>query len=135
MIYLLDTNVWVTLLRRKSAAFESRFRAEAAAGVVRGCSVVVAELRHGARRSRKPTENRVAVDTILAPFPSLPFDDAAAEQYAEIRHQLEQLGQPIGPLDLQIAAIARLHGWTVVTHNMDEFSRVPGLQCEDWEAP
>ncbi|CAN5314842.1 type II toxin-antitoxin system toxin VapC [soil metagenome] len=135
MIYLLDTNVWVVLLRSKSAVVDARFRVEAAAGTVRSCSVVAAELRHGAFRSAKPAENRAAVDTILAPFPSVPFDDDAAEHYAEIRHHLEQIGQPIGPLDLQIAAIARHHGWTVVTHNLGEFSRVPGLHCEVWQSP
>lgn len=66
---------------------------------------------------------------------SLPFDDKAAEQYAAIRRHLETLGLPIGPYDLQIAAIALVHGCTLVTHNQAEFSRVPRLLLEDWETP
>jgi tRNA(fMet)-specific endonuclease VapC len=86
-------------------------------------------------RSAKPTENRAKADAFLAPYLSLPFDDAAADVHATIRHHLETLGTPIGPHDLQIAAIARLHGFTLVTHNTAEFSRVPGLLLEDWELP
>jgi tRNA(fMet)-specific endonuclease VapC len=68
----------------------------------------------------------------LSPFQSLSFDDNAAAVYADIRHALEVAGQTIGPYDLQIAAICRLHGLTLVTSNTDEFSRVNGLQVEDW---
>ena len=135
MTYLLDTNVWVALLRNSSSEVASRFRAAAPTGNVRVCSIVVAELRHGALRSAKPAANRAAVDALLAPYPSLPFDDAAADKYAVIRHHLEPMGQVIGPLDLQIAAIALANGCTLVTHNTSEFARVPGLVIEDWQAP
>jgi tRNA(fMet)-specific endonuclease VapC len=68
------------------------------------------------------------------PFASLPFDDACAEQYGQIRNELESDGTPIGPNDLLISAVARAHGLTLVTHNVGEFSRVIGLRLEDWEA-
>ena len=61
------------------------------------------------------------------------FDDAAANRYAEIRSDLERRGLPIGAYDMQIAAIALSSGLTVVTHNVDEFSRVPHLSLEDWQ--
>jgi tRNA(fMet)-specific endonuclease VapC len=64
---------------------------------------------------------------------SLPFDDLAADQYALIRADLEGRGQLIGANDLLIAAIARAHDLTLVTHNMAEFSRVGRLELEDWE--
>jgi tRNA(fMet)-specific endonuclease VapC len=67
----------------------------------------------------------------LSPFFSLPFDDAAARHYAEIRDDLESRGQTIGPNDLLIAAIARTHGLTLVSNNR-EFSRVVGMHVEDW---
>ena len=51
-----------------------------------------------------------------------------------IRADLARLGQPIGPNDLLIASIARAHDLVLVTHNLDEFSRIVGLQLEDWEA-
>ena len=69
------------------------------------------------------------------PFASFPFDDSAADVYARIRHHLESQGTPIGPYDLQIAAIALTNGCTLVTHNTTEFSCVPGLVLEDWEMP
>jgi tRNA(fMet)-specific endonuclease VapC len=97
--------------------------------------VVVVELRYGCARSAKPAANRAAVDALLAPFPSLPFDDTAVDHFVAIRRHLEQRGPLIGAYDLQIAAIALAHGCTLVTHNTAEFSRVPGLLLEDWETP
>ena len=128
MTYLLDTNVWIALLRKSSLHVAARFSVAAPSGDLRVCSVVVAELRHGALRS-----TRAAVDALLAPHPSLPFDDAAADHFATIRRHLESLGQMIGPLDVQIAAIALANRCTLVTHNITEFSWVPGLTIEDWQ--
>ena len=99
------------------------------------CSVVLAELYVGALQSAQPAKNRADVDQFAAPFASLFFDDAAADVYARIRHHLESQGTPIGPYDLQIAAIALANGCTLVTHNTAEFNRVPGLVVEDWEMP
>ena len=72
------------------------------------------------------------MEAFLAPFDLLPFDRAAAGHYADIRHRLESLGQPIGPNDLVIAATARSRNLTLITHNRREFARVPGLATEDW---
>jgi tRNA(fMet)-specific endonuclease VapC len=132
--YLLDTNVWITTLRRPGSSLAARFRAIDLADI-RVCSVVVYELRYGCLRSAKPAANRAAVDALLAPFPSLPFDDAASEHAAVVGRHLETLGLTIGPYDLQVAAIALANGCTLVTHNTAEFSRVPGLALEDWEVP
>jgi len=134
MTYLLDSNVWITALRRPGSSLAARFRAKDPADI-RFCSVVVAELRYGCLRSARPAANRVAVDALLAPFPSLPFDDAAAEHAATVGRNLELLGSAIGPYDLQIAAIALANGCALVTHNQAEFSRVPGLPLEDWQTP
>jgi len=62
---------------------------------------------------------------------SLPFDDRCAGEYGVIREELERAGTPIGPNDLLIAATALAHDGTLVTHNIREFSRVPGLRMED----
>jgi tRNA(fMet)-specific endonuclease VapC len=133
-MYLLDTNVWITVLRHPTSSLAARFRALTPADICT-CSVVVAELRHGCLRSAKPAANRSALDALLAPHVSLPFDDAVADQHATIRHHLESIGQMIGPLDLQIAAIALANDCTLVTHNTAEFGRVPGLMIEDWQVP
>jgi tRNA(fMet)-specific endonuclease VapC len=134
MIYPLDSNVWVVLLRRSSPLVAARFRA-ADPSDLRVCSVVVAELRYGCARSAKAAVNRAAVDALLAPYPSLPYDDAATDHFVAVRRHLEQLGQQIGPYDMQIAAIALANGCTLVTHNTAEFGRVPGLVIEDWQVP
>jgi tRNA(fMet)-specific endonuclease VapC len=134
MIYLLDSNVWVAILRNKHPEVAARYGVTDPADI-RICSVVVAELRHGCLRSAKPTANRAIVDALLAPVASLPFDDAAAEHFATLRHHLESIGQMIGPYDAQIAAIALANGCTLVTHNVAEFNRVPGLVVEDWQNP
>jgi tRNA(fMet)-specific endonuclease VapC len=99
------------------------------------CSVVSAELWYGAERSHNPTREHARVDAFVGQFDSLPFDTDAARIYARIRHHLATLGLPIGPYDLQIAAIALAHNLILVTHNTTEFSRVPGLTQEDWEIP
>lgn len=62
----------------------------------------------------------------------LPFDAPADQHYADIRTALESAGTPIGSHDLFIAAHARAHALTLVTHNLREFQRVPGLQVVDW---
>jgi len=135
MIYLLDTNVWIGLIRGLSGVLLAKYRAMAPTADIRVCSVVLAELWYGCARSARPAANRAALQALIAPYPSLPFDDAAADQYATIRRHLESLGQVIGPYDLQIAAIALANGCTLVTHNLAEFSRIPGLLIEDWQAP
>jgi len=134
MTYLLDSNVWVSLLRCSSQTAVDRFRA-ADPSALRVCSIVVAELRYGCTRSARPAANRAAVDALLAPYPSLPYDDGATDSFVTLRRHLESLGQVIGPYDMQIAAIALANGTTLVTHNKSEFGRIPGLMPEDWQQP
>jgi tRNA(fMet)-specific endonuclease VapC len=88
---------------------------------------------YGARKSRRVAHVLSSLAAFWAPLESLPFDDACAEQYGPIRADLEAAGTPIGANDLMIAAIAKRHDVTLVTHNVDEFIRVPGLRVEDWE--
>jgi tRNA(fMet)-specific endonuclease VapC len=134
VIYLLDSNVWVAILRQQHPEVAARYGAKDRADI-RTCSVVVAELRYGCEKSAKPAENRAKVDALLAPVLSLPYADPAADLFVRIRRHLESLGQIIGPYDMQIAAIALANGCTLVTHNVGEFSRVPGLVIEDWQDP
>lgn len=134
MTYLLDPNVWVHFLRNRHALVVQRIQARQP-GELRVCSVVASELYNGCLRSAQPALNRGKVDALLGPYVSLPFDDAAADVHAQIRHHLETRGMTIGPYDLQIAAIVLANGLTLVTHNSQEFSRVPGLLLDDWEVP
>ncbi len=132
MIFLPDTNACIGLLRQRQAKLIARWQSVKASDMAL-CSVVVYELRHGAERSSNPATEHAKIDAFLAPFTSLPFDDASARKCAEIRGELERAGTVIGPHDLQIAAVALQHGLTLVTHNSQEFSRIPGLRWEDWE--
>lgn len=134
MIFLLDTNVWIQFLRNKNALVVQRIHAHQPSDL-RVCSVSAAELYFGCSKSAKPIAHRAKVDAVLAPYICLPFDRVAADEFAQIRQALETLGTPIGPYDMQIAAIARVNGLTLVSHNTSEFSRVPGLVLEDWELP
>jgi len=96
--------------------------------------MVKAELHYGALRSKDPQRASAKLEEFLAPFRSVPFDDRCAAVYGRIRARLAQAGSLIGPNDLLIAAIAVVHGATLVTHNIREFNRVEGLALEDWEA-
>jgi tRNA(fMet)-specific endonuclease VapC len=97
--------------------------------------VVKAELWHGAQKYERKERRLVALQRLFGMFSSLPFDDAAAQHYAAIRHELELRGSVIGPNDLMIAAICLAHDLTLVSGNTREFNRVTGLQVEDWSQP
>ena len=97
-------------------------------------SITKAEMFFGSIKSQSPAQSRAEQDDFFQNIISLPFDDAAADEYGKIRAYLEGRGRPIGELDMLIAGIARAKGVTVVTHNIGHFSRIPGLSIEDWEA-
>ena len=133
MIYLLDTNTCVYAIKRNEEVMRRlRERGPEDFGI---SAITVAELWFGAARSSRPQTTRAGADAFLKPFEILPFAGKAADEYAEIRLQLEKAGQPIGERDLLIAAIAKSRRLTVVTHNVREFSRVSGLKVEDWLSP
>jgi tRNA(fMet)-specific endonuclease VapC len=131
MPYCLDTNTCVDALRGARPGLVARF-ASLTPEDIQIPSMVRAELLHGALRSADPAQARRAVQRFLSPYEVVAFDGEAADHYADIRCGLESRGMPIGPNDLVIAATARSRGLVLVTHNTDEFSRVPGLRLEDW---
>lgn len=133
MTHLLDANIVIAILKGKADGQKaSRRLAELPANEVAVCSVVEAELWHGAEKYRVPQQRRADLQELLAPHDSLPFDSRCVPHYARIRHHLEQEAQVIGGNDLMIAAIALAHDLTLATHNGEEFRRVPGLRVEDW---
>jgi tRNA(fMet)-specific endonuclease VapC len=133
MTWLLDTNACIRYLNGRSPKLRTKLDATDP-NDIRVCSVVKAELFFGAALSIDPSKTLASQRLFLSRFPSLPFDDSAAEIYAEIRADLTRRGLVIGPNDLMIAAICRANGVTLVTHNVAEFSRVAGLAIDDWEA-
>lgn len=94
-------------------------------------SVTVSELAYGVARSGRAS-NLEALQEFLTDLISVPYDDAAAWTYGDLRATLQAAGTPIGPLDIQIAAHALSAGVTLVTNNVREFQRVPGLNVENW---
>lgn len=128
MIWLLDTNVCIDLLRGRS-----RGRRLPAFANCRLSAVVAAELWTGAGKAAESEAQRRTVAALVDLFEIVPFDANAAIHYGEIRAHLEAAGTPIGPLDLLIAAQARSLGATLLTANLREFRRVPRLKCQAWE--
>jgi tRNA(fMet)-specific endonuclease VapC len=133
MAWLLDSNIWIHYLKNPQSPVRTRLE-QGSPDDVRVCSVVKAELFHGARKYGRPERRLALVVETFAPYVSLPFDDAAAEHYARIRHELEIGGRVIGPNDLLIAAICLANDCTLVSNNVAEFQRVSGLRVEDWTA-
>ena len=130
LAYLLDTNILSDLVRHPQGTVVDRL---AKVGEDSVCTSIVAaaELRYGAVKSGS---DKLAdrVDLLLSALEVLPLEAPADRQYAELRHHLTRQGTPIGPNDLLIAAHALATDLTVVTANVGEFSRVPGLKVENW---
>jgi tRNA(fMet)-specific endonuclease VapC len=133
MKYLLDTNTCIRYINGTSERVAAHVQALDKGEAVL-CSVMVAELIYGAKRSQHPEKTRRKQQQFIDLFQSLPFDDTCAEEYATIRAELATKGTPIGANDLMIAAIAKAHSLILVTHNTREFGRVTDLHIEDWEA-
>jgi tRNA(fMet)-specific endonuclease VapC len=98
-----------------------------------GISVVtLGELVFGAEHSQQAERNLADIEAMIARLEVLPFDEKAVYHLGQIRAALYRTGQPIGPYDMMIAGQARASGLILVTNNIKEFGRVPGLVLEDW---
>ena len=128
---LLDTNICIYLIRRRSREALRRFE-DFEVGEVGVSVITVSELRYGVEKSARVEQNREALDQFLLPLEVASFNLEATASYGKIRAVLEKQGTPIGPLDTLIAAHAVSLGATLVTNNTREFERVPGLPIEDW---
>lgn len=132
MTYLLDTNVCIRILNNTSPAV-SRHLADQQPENIYLCTVVQMELYYGAYHSTHQDQNLAILERFFNQFKILPLNPQSARIAGQIRSQLARQGTPIGPYDLQIAAISLANNLTLVTHNTAEFGRVAGLQIEDWE--
>lgn len=130
MRYLLDTNIVSALIRDPQGHVTERIR-EAGEANVATSIIVAADLRYGA--TKKGSARLTAqVEAVLGALEVLPFEDPADRVYGVLRAGLEQEGQPIGGNDLLIAAHALSLGFTLVTANEREFSKIHDLPCENW---
>lgn len=134
MNLLLDTNAVVALLRNKPTKVRERYReAESSGDYLAVSSVVLFELWYGVEKNGRIDENSERLRILLSgDLDLLDFDDADAQTAGRVRAALEKAGTSIGAYDLLIAGQALRRGLTVVTANTSEFSRVTGLNWEDW---
>jgi tRNA(fMet)-specific endonuclease VapC len=128
---MLDTDTCIALIRRQPRELIRRLQAKAV-GDVGISSITLAELRHGVAKSSRIEQNRVALDQFLMPLDIAAFEELAADSHGSLRATLETAGRPIGPLDTLIAGHALSINVVLVTRNVAEFRRAPGLRIEDW---
>jgi len=130
LAYLLDTDICIHALKRRSAALTESFAAHD--GRIAVSDVTLFELYYGAERYDDPAARIAIIESFAARLDVLPFDTRAALHCGNIRATLERQGQIIGAYELMIAAIARAQGLVLVTGNLREFERVEGLRAEAW---
>jgi tRNA(fMet)-specific endonuclease VapC len=130
--YLLDTNIVIYVIKRRPVEVMGVFNQNA--GRMAISAVTLSELYHGAEKSTMVAKNLTVVEEFASLLEVLPYTAKAAQHYGAIRASLEKMGRPIGVNDLHIAAHARSEGLVLVTNNLGEFERVPGLLTENWVA-
>jgi tRNA(fMet)-specific endonuclease VapC len=146
MIYLLDTDTLIFIIRSLKSGPRQRAQRERAAKIVERCrqaqqeghqigvsAITVSELEFGARNSSRYEDEIAAVQKILLPFETYDYDAVSCPpHYGRIRQELEQKGETIGAMDLLIAAHALSLDATLVTNNLAHFQRVSGLKVVTW---
>ena len=128
--YLLDTNIVIYVIKRRPVEVLGVFNENA--GRMAISAITLSELFHGAEKSAKVAQNLAGVEEFASLLEVLPYTAKASQHYGAVRAALEKAGLPIGVNDLHIAAHARSEGLTLVTNNLSEFERVPGLLTENW---
>ena len=131
MRYLIDTNICVYAINNRPPQVRRRLL-DCSPVDVAISSVCVAEMEYGAAKSMAPERNSKALKVFCSNFQTLPFNDFDAEAFGYIRADLERRGCVIGPYDMQIAAQALTRNLILVTNNVREFERIPGLRIENW---
>ena len=134
MTYLLDTNICIALINNRSAQVRAAAtRVLVSGSVLATSSIVIHELWYGVAKSTQVESNTDVLSAFLArDLTILDYTDADARAAAQIRAELERKGTRIGEYDTLIAGHALARQMTLVTANTREFSRVKGLQIEDW---
>ena len=132
MLYFIDTNICISCMRGslKTEHLGDKFILHEED--IRIPIIVVAELMHGAYKSKVTEKTLAETRDFLSDLEIVPFDYDAAVAYGKIKASLEREGKVIGPNDMLIAAIALSRNATLVTNNTREFSRIDGLKLDDW---
>ena len=128
--FMLDTNICIFTIKNRPQVVREAFNRHHDQLCI--SAVTLMELIYGAEKSAAPEKNLAVVEGFAARLEVLPFDNEAAAHTGMIRCELAKAGTPIGPYDQMIAGHARSRGLIVVTNNLREFARAPGLRVEDW---
>lgn len=130
-MYMLDTNAVIMAMKHPDSAVFKKVEEHVGKDICISV-ITLGELEYGIKKSRDPETTRNGVYKFLSGIPVIDFDSKAAQHFGDIFGDLEMKGQRIGDRDTMIAAHARSLGYTVVTNNVREFSRVCELKYEDW---
>ncbi len=128
--YLLDTHICIFTIKHKPPEIQEQFRQHQ--GQMAISTITLMELIYGAEKSQAPERNLTEIEGFAARLEVLEYGSEAAKHTGQLRAELARIGQPIGPYDQMIAGHARSSGLIVVTNNLREFERVPGLRVVDW---
>lgn len=128
--YLLDTNIVIYTMKNRPQHVKRHFQKHE--GEMCISAITLGELVFVAEYSQQVEQNLRDIEALVARLEVLPLDSKAAYHFGQIRAALYTIGQPIGPYDMLIAGHARASGLILVTNNISEFERVPGLLLENW---
>ena len=128
--YLPDTNIVIYTMKNRPRQVKSHFQKHD--GEMCISAVTLGELVFGAEHSQQVERNLADIEALVARLEVLPLDTKAAYHFGQVRAALYTIGQPIGPYDMLIAGHARASGLILVTNNINDFERVPGLLLENW---
>ena len=129
--YLIDTNICIYIMNKRPIGIIHKFKLFDV-GEIGVSTITVSELQYGVSKSKNRRLNKQRIKEFLFPLKILPYDEIAAGIYGDIRLQLEKRGEPIGPLDLLIAAHALSRNLVLISNNEKEFKRVKNLKVENW---
>ncbi|MBM4089615.1 MAG: type II toxin-antitoxin system VapC family toxin [Planctomycetes bacterium] len=131
MQYLLDTNTCIDVMRNHPAVVHKLSALSPGDCVI--STITSYELYTGVAKCASPDREQAKVALLLRTVVELPFDQAAGREAGRLRALLETAGEMIGPYDILLAGQALVAGLTLVTANIHEFRRVPGLTIENWQ--
>ncbi|MGH6870936.1 MAG: type II toxin-antitoxin system tRNA(fMet)-specific endonuclease VapC [Rhizomicrobium sp.] len=128
--YMLDTDTCIYAGKSHPPNLLERFNL--ATGLISISTITLAELYFGVEKSTRRAENLETLERLVGRLDVLPFSSEAASDYGALRLDLQRSGKLVGPHDMLIAAHARSEGLILVTNNIREFRRIPGLRVENW---
>lgn len=131
MLYMLDTNICAYILKNRPITVKAHFDDVPPEGLAIS-AIVMAELAFGVELQPGNERLRRQVADFTSRLRVIPWDDGAARHYGNIRADLHRAGATVGNMDILIAAHARALGATLVSNNLREFERIPGLLTENW---